>query len=274
MFFINKMLPVEYKGALHFQGNQAEITAEHQSCKLYDEFLKSDIYSKFVNNVSYANTLKNSNIENVNGGLPENELCRYWEWIPYLSAGYVAPEIEDMQDIKLGRAFLRVNKDKKVIYVVKKINDWYIFKPYVVAGTLSDLRLRPLSQYWIKKIPNKMYFKALLAGKPCSDIITSYDINSGLYSDEFDSGKLHSKHAFADKYGTIADITYLKGDDGKLHVDKVDWIANGLNPLPYLLPIDRKLIGPNYNESFDESEEKTVVSESSSDNESGSCVIS
>lgn len=71
----------------------------------------------------------------------------------------------------------------------------------------------------------------------------------------------------------MASIEYEKDSNGIFRVKKIYWTAEGYNPLPYLLPIDRKLIDPNYDESSTDSEEKTVVSKSNSGNESSICTI-
>lgn len=58
--------------------------------------------------------------------------------------------------------------------------------------------------------------------------------------------KAISMYACADTYGSVVILEYEKNEDEIFCVKDVFWTADGYNPLPYLLPIDRQLIDSDY----------------------------
>lgn len=65
---------------------------------------------------------------------------------------------------------------------------------------------------------------------------------------------------FSDEKGHVITIKYYKNIQGIYKVENVTMATEGYNLLPYLLPIDRKLIDPNYN--FEPEEESNPQTDS------------
>lgn len=205
------------------------------------------LHRNLINNITKADTLRESIIE---------ESAFTTDWTCGLHS-YSSEEIEDFSDIQSGKAFLRVNKEKKAVYTVKRSKDWYIFKAFtthIYAGNKKDIRFDLLSKWCIKSIPDILSFEVVRSGVPL-ECITTIDPDLRFY-EEGNNG--YSTHVFADRNGSIAFIHYTKNEDGKFYVKSINWNREGRNILPYLLPIDRQLIDPNYipPEEIENSEEE------------------
>ena len=184
----------------------------------------------------------------------------------------------ELQNIKSRKAFLRVNYENNVVYTVNKVKDWYIFKLFFPSrtefwdGEKSEtvLKANLMAVWCVKRLPDTEKFNTIIPGITTMSDVINID-PSFRYFEE--NGIRYSTHTFADKDGSRISIEYKKDSRGVYRVSNIAKVKEGWNLLPYLLPIDRKLIDPDCDESSADSEEKTVVSESSSDNEPGACTI-
>ncbi len=214
---------LNYAFRFYFRGDTPDIIAESATLK---SFMLSDKYKPFINNIADASHLLDSP-------------CNPQDLVDELYFNsYTPPEIEDLKDVKSGKALLRVNVSARVVYTVHKFRDWFIFKVFWASDSPIEV-----AKWCVKKLPNLSGFKDIKPGVTTFNEVVKMDA-SCRFVEEGDT--LRSKHVFADEHGSIAHIEYKKNDAGKFLVDKVYWESNGRNLLPYLLPIDRQLIDPSY----------------------------
>lgn len=215
----------------------------------FEEIMSCESYRQRVNNYTLASLLLNSKIE-------KNELCDNSGdfdvlWYPY------SLEDTEFENIKSGKTLLRVNSEEKIIYTVSRSDDWYIFKSFFpVKGNLGNKEDRTklsLTSVWcVKEVPNLKDFNNIIKGITTISDIKNID-PSFRYLKRNDL--YYSTHTFADKKGSRITIEYKKDSMGICRVSDVIRVTDGRNILPYLLPIDRKLIDPNYKETPDEVKE-------------------
>lgn len=156
----------------------------------------------------------------------------------------------DLPDIRDNEVLLRVNKNQNVIYTVRKtygkFGPEYIFRSYMIEmqGNNSIASLALFSQCSIEKLPNMLFLRENIK----TGVTTLDEVKERIPDTKFnlrgDEGS--SAYACADKYGTIVYVHYKKDTSGIFRVENVRWTCSGYNVLPYLLPIDRQLIDPNY----------------------------
>lgn len=152
---------------------------------------------------------------------------------------------EEIPDVVAGTSFLRVNKAQNIIYTVSKSGNEYIFTVFGMHydDTVKDMRTCLSGRWKVKKIPDIRFFKSIRPNITTADDVRANDTNFSLNET---GGEYISHHVFADELGSIAWVHYKKHDDGRIYVDRVEWESSGWNVLPYLLPIDRQLVDPNY----------------------------
>lgn len=242
----------------------------HHNSEEFRELITSKKYKNIINNTTSANLLSDLEIE-------KNKLFDNYGYA-FMGYPYDLKETE-LKNIESGKAFLRVNHKDNVIYTVNKVKDWYIFKLFLPNraefwdGKKSETVLKAdlMASWCVKRLPDIAKFDTIIPGVTKMSDVINIDPSFRYFEEK---GIRYSTHTFADKDGHRISIEYKKDGRGVYRVSNIVKVKEGWNLLPYLLPIDRKLIDPNYDESSDESEEKTMLSECSSDNESGSCVIS
>lgn len=260
MFYSGESVDIDYKDCLRenfsiylSDGNYSNalfspkiIDKDGKGVK-FEEIMSCESYSRFVNNYTLASLLLNSKIE-------KNKLCDNCEdfvvmWYPY------SLEDTEFENIRSGKTLLRVNRDYNVIYTVSRSDDWYIFKNFLpVKGNLGNkenrTKLSLVSVWCIRdQVPDIKNFDCIIKG-----ITTISDIKNIDPSFRYlkRNGLCYSTHTFADKKGSRITIEYKKDSMGIYRVSNVMRVTEESNLLPYLLPIDRKLIDTNYKETPDE----------------------
>ena len=243
------------------------------------KFLLSSYFKNLVDNKTPANSLGYSNVAK---GRPYfNEAYSRYD-SSYVSYQKQIEWTEDLDDIKSGKCLLRFNKGENVIYTIRKTKGSedqpeYVFRAYNL-GMLEEgikgksvLKLFLTSQCCVEILPDVSFLRSGVK----TGITTLDEVKARIPDTKvvIDGNKAYSKYACADKYGSVVKLEYEKDSKEVFRVKSIYWTAEGYNPLPYLLPIDRKLIDPNYDEAYAESEEKTVVNESGSDKKSSRCTI-
>lgn len=212
----------------------------------FQEIMSCESYSKLVDNYTLASLLLNSKIE-------KNKLCDNCEDFVVLGYPYTLEDTE-FQNIRSGKTLLRVNSDSNVIYTVSRSDDWYIFKNFFpVKGNLGNkenrTKLSLISVWCVKdQLPDIKDFNNIIKGITTISDIKNID-PSFRYLKRNDL--CYSTHTFADKKGSRITIEYKKDNMGIYRVSDVIRVTEESNVLPYLLPIDRKLIDKNYKETTD-----------------------
>ena len=241
----------------------------HHNSEVFKELIKSKNYKDIINNNTPANLLSDLEID-------KNKLFDDYSY-SFMGYPYDLKETE-LQNIKSRKAFLRVNYENNVVYTVNKVKDWYVFKLFFPSrtefwdGEKSEtvLKANLMAVWCVKRLPDTEKFNTIIPGITTMSDVINID-PSFRYFEE--NGIRYSTHTFADKDGSRISIEYKKDGRGVYRVSNIAKVKEGWNLLPYLLPIDRKLIDPNYDESSTDSEEKAVVSKSNSGNESSICTI-
>ena len=235
--------------------------------KAYKELLSSNDFKKLVSNTKPANTLIDSEISK----------SKLYDDSKYGNMGMPCKlEETELENIKSGKTLLRVNeKNHKMIYTVSKSGDWYIFKNFSpTKGSFGHernvVKLLLRSIWCVKRLSDAKQFNTIVPGVTTMSDVINIDPSFRYFEEK---GIRYSTHTFADKGGARISIEYKKDSRGVYRVSNIIKVKEGWNLLPYLLPIDRKLIDPNYDEASVESEEKTMLSESDSNEKSGSCTI-
>ena len=269
----------EIKDFVTFKKNEMNPTMCYLNKFRIKNFLENPEIKKMVDNQHSAKDIEYTDVTK-NGFYSFNNEESYlrFDHSSYVPFDFDLNQI-DLSAIKSKKCLLRVNAKKNVVYTVRKTRakngvPEYIFRTFLLVmynDDPNDIKAILQSHCCIKELPNISFFKHEIKTG-----LTSLDEVKEKISDtevKVDGNKAYSKYAYSDKYGSVASIEYEKDSNGIFRVKKIYWTAEGYNPLPYLLPIDRKLIDPNYDESSTDSEEKAVVSKSNSGNESSICTI-
>lgn len=169
----------------------------------------------------------------------------------YIPFDFALEDVE-LSDIRSQRCLLRVNKEKNVVYTVRKTHGVcgkpeYVFRSFLLVmnnGNPKDIRAILQSHCCVEEVPDISFFRNDIK----VGISTLDDVIQRIPDTKFSSNedKGYSFYACADKYSTTIYVSYSKKSDGKFYVDEIRWESEGYNILPYLLPIDRQLIDPNY----------------------------
>lgn len=213
---------------------------------IYPEFLSSNYYNSLIDNSSSTALLENSEVS-------KNNLYDDYHYA-FMGMPYTLEETE-LENIRLGKTLLRVNdKNHQIIYTVSKSGDWYVFKNFsLVKGNFGHekncTKLLLRSVWCVKQLPDIKKFDMVIPNVTKMDDVINID-PSFRYFEE--NGVLYSTHTFADEKSTRISIEYKKDSMGIYRVSNVVRVQEGYNLLPYLLPIDRQLIDPNYVPPTDE----------------------
>lgn len=227
----------------------------------FKRFLRTRRYTDAVNNIDSALGLSSINID-------ITQLIDRWDWALHS----FPPSLEDQEQMYISNneAFLRVNTKDKVVYTVKRSGDWYIFKSFIpgiwstcehaeknrkVENSEAKLLLKECSQWCVKQLPNLDLFSNIHPNITTMEEVIQMD-PSFRYCEQ--DGIRYSTHTFADTKGTRISIRYKKDEDGIFRVINFTRVWEGFNVLPYLLPIDRQLIDPNYTPSEEPEELEEV----------------
>lgn len=171
-------------------------------------------------------------------------------------------DVADMSDVQHRRAFLRVNTKTGVVYTIRKTSiatqdgrmDYYMFRLFRPSGG----RLHLTSNWCASQIPDLALFDGIMPYVSTFRDVQRIDPSVILF-DKGDGRGIVSHHAFCDKNGTMIYIDYERRANGELYVSGIQKYENGHNLLPYLLPIDRQLIDPNYAQHTDEKTGCTIM---------------
>ncbi|MBR2734837.1 MAG: hypothetical protein IKE05_01430 [Clostridia bacterium] len=158
-------------------------------------------------------------------------------------------DITDMSDVQNYRAFLRVNTKTGVTYTVRRTEvatpngpmNYYMFR----AFRPQSGRLYLLSNWCVSQIPDLSLFDRIIPHISTFRDVQQIDPGAILFNRSGEQGAV-TGHAFCDKNANKIYIYYVKRPDGEYCVSDVQRYEDGHSLLPYLLPIDRQLIDPNY----------------------------
>lgn len=254
MFYSNSNVDIDYKDCLREsflvykrEGNYNYfsepdiIYGKKYKSKRFKEILSSKNYRNIIDNKTPANLLIDSKLE-------KNELCDNYE--SYVCLGYpYGLEETELENIRSGKTLLRANGKNNVFYTVSKSDEWYVFKNFfAVKGNFGAkknfTRLNLMSVWCVRKhLPDIEKFNSIILG-----LTTMSDIMSIDPSFRFFRGNevCYSTHTFADENDSRITIEYKQDSSGIYRVSNVVKVREGYNLLPYLLPIDRQIIDPNY----------------------------
>ena len=254
MFYSNNNINIDYKdcvresflvykseGDSNYFSEPSIICDKKYKSKRFKEILSSKNYKKIINNKTLASSLSNLELE-------KNNLCDNYESYAFMGYPYSLEETE-LKNIQSGKTLLRANKKNNVFYTVSKSGDWYIFKNFFAIkgnfGAKRNFTRLSLMSIWCvrKQVPDLKKFDNIILG-----LTTMNDIMSIDPSFRFFRGNevCYSTHTFADENCSRISIEYKQDSRGIYRVSNVVKVREGYNLLPYLLPIDRKLIDPNY----------------------------
>lgn len=220
---------------------------------LIKKFSSSHKYKNMINNCTSAATLSYSDIRK-NGFWSGDNVGDYlrYDHTSYTCFDFTLEHIMETSSIESGEALLRVNKEKNVIYTVRKTqgtcgNPEYVFRAFTLSirgGNSQNIQAILQSHCCIEQLPDILFLKNNIH----LGITSLDDIKNNIPDTKvsFNEDKGFSTYACADKYGSIVRIRYAKDKYGVFRVENVDWTCSGYNVLPYLLPIDRQLIDPDY----------------------------
>lgn len=209
---------------------------------LFKKLMASENYKRIINNTFSANLLPSLEIE-------QSKLCDH-ESYAFMGTPYNLEETE-LENIEFGRTLLRINQKMNVVYTVSKADDWYIFKLFFPSESAywdghteeTKLTLNLVSVWCVKQLPDIRKFDLVVPGLTTMNDVMDID-PSFRY---FEKNEIrYSTHSFADKDGTRISIEYRKDARGIYRVSNIVRVKEGYNLLPYLLPIDRQLVDPNY----------------------------
>lgn len=267
------------KDFVNFKKNEMNPTMCYLNKFRIKNFLENPEIIKMIDNQNSAKNLEYTDVTK-NGfySFENKEDYLRFDHNSYVPFDFDLNQI-DLPDIKNKKCLLRVNTEKNVVYTVRKTRakngvPEYIFRTFLLVmynGDPNDIKAVLQSHCCIKELPNISFFKhEIKTGLTSLDEVKEKILDTEV---KIDGDKAYSKYACADKYGSVASIEYEKDSNGIFRVKNINWTAEGYNPLPYLLPIDRKLIDPNYDESSADIETKATVNKNSRDNKSSSCTI-
>lgn len=237
-----------YHSRTEFGVVRSAVEVSNPRDEVYETFRSLRKYKKYIDNKTPAESLESLN---------PNEIKHFDNY-----ANFICCKKLEMMDkietnnIKTGRTLFRVNDKNQVVYTVSKVGDWFVFKNFSLAegyyhGPGYGLRLYLNSVWYVKQLPDIEKFKNILPYDSTIDDVIKIDPNFRCYQKD---GVLYSTHFFADKRGHAITIKYYKNIQGIYKVENITTATEGYNLLPYLLPIDRKLIDPNY--TFEPEEER------------------
>lgn len=238
-----------YNARLYFGVLTTAIDMANPRDEVYEKFKSLRNYKKYINNTTPAESLESIDPSKIKG-FDNYANCIFEDKIKVMDE-------TEVQNIKSGKTLLRVNDKNQVIYTVSKVGDRFVFKNYNLIegwpGPGYSLKLFLNSVWYVKQqLPSLEAFKEI---QPFSSSI--YDVmkaDPNFRCCEKD-GNLYSTHFFAEGNGAVITIKYYKNFQGIYKVENTTQAMDGLNVLPYLLPIDRKLIDPSYTAETEEQNE-------------------
>lgn len=223
---------------------------------------RDDVYEKFKSLKNYKKYIDNETPAENLAGLDPSEIKDFDNYSNLICDEKLRMmNRKEMEEIKSGRTLLRVNDENQVIYTVSKVGDRFIFRNFSLAddypGSGYSLRLFLNSAWYVKQLPHIKDFKKVIPYCTTVDDIMKIDPS---FRCCLKNGVLYSTHYFASKINNAITIKYYKNFQGIYKVESVTGCTEGYNLLPYLLPIDRKLIDPNYNSDDKEEPNPQLIS--------------
>lgn len=215
--------------------------------EVYEQFKSLRNYKKYINNVTPAESLESLDPSKI------KDFDNYTNRIFPIEINII--DKTEVENIKSGKTILRVNDKNQVIYTVSKVGDRFVFKNFSLIegwpGPGYSLKLFLQSIWYVKQLPNIKDFKNIEPYVSRVDDVIKIDPNFRCCEKD---GNLYSTHFFAEEKGAVITIKYYRNCQGIYKVEKITEAMEGFNLFPWLLPIDRKLIDPNYVPEPEESE--------------------
>lgn len=237
-----------YHSRTEFGIVRSAIEVSNPRDEVYETFKSLRNYKKYIDNKTPAESLENLNPSDI------KHFDNYANFICIKKLEMM--DKTETNNIKTGKTLLRVNDKNQVVYTVSKVGDRFVFKNFTLAegyyfGPGYSLRLYLNSAWYVKQLPDIKKFKNIRPFDSTIGDVIKIDPNFRCCRK---NGTLYSTHFFADEMGHVITIKYYKNIQGIYKVENVTMATEGYNLLPYLLPIDRKLIDPSY--TFEPEEEK------------------
>ena len=224
---------------MYFGALTTAIEMSNPRDEVYEEFKSLRNYKKYINNTKPAESLESLDPKTIRG-FDNYANCVCDKAIKMIDK-------TEVQNIKSGKTLLRVNDKNQVIYTVSKVGDRFAFKNFSLIqgwpGPGYSLKLFLNSIWYDKQLPNVKDFKNIHPYVSSLEDVMKIDPNFRCIKK---GETLYSTHVFAEGKGYVITIEYYKNYKGIYRVKDVTSGIEGLNLLPCLLPIDRKLIDPSY----------------------------
>lgn len=208
--------------------------------EIYKVFKSLRNYKKNINNITSAKNLKSLDPSEI------KDLDNYANRIYEKEITLIDPT--EIQNIKSGKTLLRLNDESQIIYTVSKVGDRFVFKNFnlieVHVGVGYSVKLFLRSVWYVKQqLPDIKKFKSINRGISSIDDVIKIDPNFRCCEK---NGALYSTHFFGNEEGYVITIKYSKDFKGRYRVENIKLASEGFSLFPYLLPVDKKLIDPNY----------------------------
>lgn len=225
---------------IHFGKFTTALEMDNPRDEVYEEFKSLRNYKKYINNTKPAESLES---------LDPNKIKDFDNYANRICDNAIRMIDEtEVQNIKSGKTLLRVNDKNQIIYTVSKVGDRFAFKNFSLNQGCPrpgySLKLFLNSIWYVKQLPHVKDFESIQPYD--SSVEDVMKIDPSFRCTEKD-GILYSTHIFAEGECYVITIEYYKNYKGIYKVKDITRAIDGLNLLPYLLPIDRKLIDPSYN---------------------------